>query len=62
MVWTKICCAIDFTEHSHLTLEEACALAKRIDADLRLVHVYEPPLEPDLEPMVSRSDLYGDFA
>ncbi len=41
--WRKICCAIDFSETSQLAMEEAADVARRSQADLTLVHVYENP-------------------
>ncbi len=39
--WKKICCAIDFSEPSRFALEKAAELARRLQADLTLLHVYE---------------------
>ena len=39
--WKKICCAIDFSEPSRHTMEEACALARRLGGELTLLHVYD---------------------
>jgi nucleotide-binding universal stress UspA family protein len=39
--WRNICCAVDFSESSRLALEEAADLARRFDARLTLVHVFE---------------------
>ncbi len=41
--WTKIGCGIDFSEHSRLAMLKACELARRLDAELELVHVHVPP-------------------
>ena len=41
--WTKICCPIDFSETSRVALEEAAELASRYQAELTLLHVFEPP-------------------
>ena len=41
--WKRICCAVDFSEPSHLALQEAADLARRFDAELTLAHVYENP-------------------
>ena len=41
--WTKICCPIDFSKTSRAALEEAAELAGRYEAELALVHVFEPP-------------------
>jgi nucleotide-binding universal stress UspA family protein len=40
--WSKICCAIDFSESSRLALEQAADLAARSGAELTLVHVHVP--------------------
>ncbi len=42
--WTKICCPIDFSETSRAALEEAAELARRFEAGLTLLHVFEPPV------------------
>ncbi len=42
--WTKICCPIDFSETSRAALEEASELAQRYQAELVLLHVFEPPV------------------
>ncbi len=60
-VWKKMCCAIDFSDHSRLTLETTCDLARQLGAELVLIHVYEPPAQADLEPVVPPSDLYGEY-
>ncbi len=39
--WKKICCAIDFSEPSRFAMKEAADLARRLQADLTLLHVYE---------------------
>ena len=41
--WRKICCAIDFSEPSHLAMQSAADVARCVQADLTLVHVYENP-------------------
>jgi nucleotide-binding universal stress UspA family protein len=41
--WTRVCCAIDFSEPSVDTLREAARLARRDGAGLTLVHVFAPP-------------------
>ncbi len=41
--WKKICCAVDFSEPSHLAMKDAADLAQRFQADLTLLHVYEEP-------------------
>ena len=39
----KICCATDFSEPSRIGMLEAAELARRLEADLELVHVQTPP-------------------
>ncbi len=39
----KICCATDFSEPSRIAMLEAAELARRLDAELELVHVQTPP-------------------
>ena len=39
----KICCATDFSEPSRIAMLEAAELARRLDAQLELVHVRMPP-------------------
>lgn len=41
--WKKICCATDLSETSRLAMLEAAELARRLEADLELVHVHAPP-------------------
>ena len=43
MQWKKICCAVDFSELSRLAQDQAAELARRYEADLVLVHVYDVP-------------------
>jgi universal stress protein A len=38
----KMCCAIDYSEASRLAVKQASELARRMAADLTLVHVLEP--------------------
>ena len=59
--WTRICCAVDFSEPSRLALARAAALASRGGADLLLVHVYEVP-QPAGELLVAAVDLTGPAA
>ena len=42
MGWTRICCAVDFSETSRFAMLEAAGLARRFDAELTLLHVHEP--------------------
>lgn len=41
--WLKVLCAVDFTDVSRATLEDAADLARRFDAELTVLHVREPP-------------------
>jgi universal stress protein A len=40
--WKQICCAVDFSEHSLAALHRAVDLARRLEAELTLVHVFPP--------------------
>lgn len=40
--WRKICCGTDFSEPSRLAMLKAAELARRLEADLELVHVHTP--------------------
>ncbi|HSN89857.1 MAG TPA: universal stress protein [Anaeromyxobacteraceae bacterium] len=42
MEWKKICCPVDFSEPSRLALDEAVDLARRLGAELLVVHVNVP--------------------
>ena len=41
--WKKICCPIDFSDTARAAMEVAAELAKRLGAELRLLHVYPIP-------------------
>ncbi len=41
--WAKILCAVDFSDGSRAALEHAADLARRLGADLALIHVREAP-------------------
>lgn len=47
IAWSKIVCAVDFSEASRNALEHAAELARRFHAELQLVHVWKAP--PDAE-------------
>lgn len=53
--WTKICCAIDFSDASRLAMAEAADLARRFGAELTLVHVHELP--PGADAPVDESEI-----
>jgi nucleotide-binding universal stress UspA family protein len=48
--WTRIGCAIDFTEGSRPALREAIALAREPGASLVLLHAEDPPGVTDVPP------------
>jgi universal stress protein A len=56
--WKKILCAIDFSDLSRVALADAAALARRLDAELALVHVYEPPPPVALDVVVPTEGLF----
>jgi len=41
--WKRIACAVDYSEPSRAALEQAAEVARQHQAELVLVHVYEPP-------------------
>jgi len=43
IAWKRMCCAVDFSEPSRSALAAAADLARRLGAELTLLHVYEPP-------------------
>ena len=56
--WKRICCAVDFGEASRAALEQAMELARRLDAELTLVHVVVPlPALSDAAVLVSPQEL-----
>ena len=57
--WTRICCAIDFSDACRFAMAEAADLARRFQAQLTLVHVYEPPATAPLEPLEPGGQLLG---
>ncbi len=40
--WSRICCAVDFGEPSRMAMGEATELARRLGAELSVVHVVTP--------------------
>jgi nucleotide-binding universal stress UspA family protein len=40
--WKKICCPVDFSEPSRLAMDQSAELARRYEAELTLIHVYDP--------------------
>jgi nucleotide-binding universal stress UspA family protein len=55
--WKKICCATDFSEPSRLAMLKAAELARRLDADLELVHVHAPPPAAGTDMLVTPADM-----
>ena len=52
--WSKICCAIDFSDGARAALDQAIALARHNDAELVLLHIFQPPVTTLMaEPMFS---------
>jgi len=41
--WKRICCAVDFSDASRAAMETAADLAKRLGAELTLLHAYPIP-------------------
>jgi nucleotide-binding universal stress UspA family protein len=41
--WKKICCAVDFGDPSRIAMAQAADLARLLEAELVLVHVFVPP-------------------
>jgi nucleotide-binding universal stress UspA family protein len=49
--WKKVCCAVDFSEMSRVTMEEAADVARRYEAELTLLHVFDTrPIAQDVAP------------
>jgi nucleotide-binding universal stress UspA family protein len=55
--WKKICCATDFSEPARLALLKAAELARRLDADLELLHVHTLPPGVGADMLVTPADL-----
>jgi len=53
--WTKICCAVDFSDASCFAMAEATDLARRFGAELTLIHVHELP--PGAEVPLDESEI-----
>jgi nucleotide-binding universal stress UspA family protein len=54
MAWTKLLCAIDFSDSSREALDEAVALAERVGATLTILHVY-----PEPRPAMLSADMFA---
>jgi nucleotide-binding universal stress UspA family protein len=55
--WKKVCCAVDFAEPSRAAMGQAADLARRLGAELTLVHVIAPPPEAASDVLVSSRGL-----
>ncbi len=60
--WKKICCAIDFSGTSRFAMEKAADLAKRLQADLALLHVNDAAVGAADETGVSMPTLLEEAA
>lgn len=60
--WKRICCAVDFGDPSRVAMVQAAELAKRLGADLLLVHVFVPPPASASDVLVSRETTPSDVA
>lgn len=55
--WKRICCAVDLSEPSRVALDQAVGAAKRLGAELTLVHVFVPPPPAASDVLVSSREL-----
>jgi nucleotide-binding universal stress UspA family protein len=55
--WKRICCAIDFSKPSRFAMAEVCELARKLGADLTLLHVNETPVVSTGEMLLSPPEL-----
>jgi nucleotide-binding universal stress UspA family protein len=60
--WKKICCTIDFSGPSRFAMEKAADLAKRLQADLTLLHVNEAAVAASDETGLSAAHLLEEAA
>lgn len=58
--YRKICCPVDFSEASRLAMHEAADLARRLGAELVLVHVTHPVSAPGAEPVLAPPARHGE--
>jgi nucleotide-binding universal stress UspA family protein len=56
--WQKICCPVDFSETSHLAMEEATKLMRRSGGELTLLHVTDSPAGSAEEMVVAPPELF----
>lgn len=47
--WSRICCALDFSDTSRLAMARAAEMARHCGAQLTLLHVHQPPSQPTVE-------------
>ena len=55
--WRKICCAVDFSESSRLALLKGAELARRLEAELELLHVHTLPAAAATDMLVTPADV-----
>lgn len=53
--WKKICVAVDFSEPSRFAMVSAAELARGIQADLTVAHVYQAPDEVSITPELTEN-------
>jgi nucleotide-binding universal stress UspA family protein len=56
--WSRICCAIDFSDSSRVAMQEAAVLARRLESWLTLVHVYVAPAPAVPDTMLSPPEFF----
>ena len=56
--WKRICCAVDFSRASRAALTQAAELARRLGAELSIVHVYEAPVVSALDALTAAPEAY----
>lgn len=55
--WKRICCAVDFGDPSRIAMAQAADLAKLLEAELVLVHVFTPPPASASDVLVSSREI-----
>lgn len=60
--WRRICCPVDFSETAHVALHAAADLARRVGAEMTLLHVSEEPVGTAPEVIVSPPELFERIA
>ena len=57
----RMCCAIDYSEASRMAVKQASELARRLGAELTLVHVIEP-VPPAVATVLVKGEYLGERA